>query len=611
MKKDAKKAAKDAEIKKPRRELIPKHLRKKPGPKPKPKAPKPPPPPPPEDLRVFEPITVDGKDVEVEVPVVINGVPFKKNPECNYRHDYYAEVARIALSQSGVVEKDTYRRLMLDDLWFWVAFVMKVPMKIINHPFVVQACNDVMEGPKERALYVWARGHFKTTIITMADTLRHLVAYPEDRQVLFAYTRPLALKVLRQIKVLSETSDFLKDIWDDVFYRNPKSESPKWAEEVGGGLTFKRKASSKECSLEAYGLIEGMPTGGHYNRRVYDDIVTEDLVKTPEMVQQVKDTFDLSLNLGPMSEDENDVVKILGTYYRHDDVLVYITNKTLSTGEKMYPLIKKPATADGTFNGVPVYISEKLLQELRTNPYIFACQQLCDPTPVGQRRLNTGLFHRVPVDKIPKRLYKFMVIDPAGMQTDTKKRGDSWAVGVIGIDPFRDDIGASDAYLLDCVIEPFNELEAMECIVNMYCRAGKVIALGVEKVALSTAEIHIAAALRAKGKHISINSETLVLLRPAGRAKARRIEENLCWPLENGKLHYSAAIPTVYIDRIKMEMDKFPFWHDDALDMMSYVFDMAKGYSFPARAIAPEKKRRDAWSILEDDEPRRLGWLMH
>ena len=48
----------------------------------------------------------------------------------------------------------------------------------------------------------------------------------------------------------------------------------------------------------------------------------------------------------------------------------------------------------------------------------------------------------------------------------------------------------------------------------------------------------------------------------------------------NSKIFISTAVPSVYVDRLKSEMDKFPYWHDDGLDAMSYLYDLMKEYHF-------------------------------
>lgn len=112
-------------------------------------------------------------------------------------------------------------------------------------------------------------------------------------------------------------------------------------------------------------------------------------------------------------------------------------------------------------------------------------------------------------------------------------------------------------------------------------RNGIIQQFGVEKVGLSTTEMHISNALRMKGRRLSLDGGNLVLLKPAGRSKERRVEQALQWPLNNGKLFYSKAIPQKYIDALIEEMNKFPFYHVDILDMLAYAYDLFKEYRFP------------------------------
>jgi hypothetical protein len=114
----------------------------------------------------------------------------------------------------------------------------------------------------------------------------------------------------------------------------------------------------------------------------------------------------------------------------------------------------------------------------------------------------------------------------------------------------------------------------------MYMRGGIIQKMGVEKVGLSTTEIHISNAIKALGRRLSIDAGNLELLKPAGRSKVFRIESALQWPLNNSKLFYSTAIPSRYIDSIREEMNKFPFYHVDILDMFAYVYDMMKDLNF-------------------------------
>lgn len=531
----------------------------------------------------------------------IDGIRWKRIPGVKYGHDFVD--IRKYHAEHGGNDWSYLRDCFTKSLWFLVYFGLRV--SIANHPWWIQACREVQTGPQTKTLDLWARDHGKSTILTMASSIHRLIKNPEERIGIFAYSRPTAISFLRGIKTALEQSPLLKFAFDDIFYQDPQKESPKWSEE--GGLRVKRKGFYKEESVEAWGLIEGMPTGRHFSHMVFDDISTLDTVQTPEMIQKVKNAFDMAQNLG--TADGTSMV--IGTPYHHEDVLMYIKNlKDPISGENIYFTRTKPATVDGTFNGASAYLPEAKLAQLRTNRRTFASQQLLDPTPLGEQALDKNLLVEVSPAQIPTNLFKFMAIDPAGERHSDKRQGDSWAMVVAGIEPYRDDVGASRVFILDMIVEPMNETESIRAAVDMFLRNGQIRQLGIEKVGLSTAENHIAKALHARGRAISVKNKNLVLLRPAGRSKAQRIEAALSWPLSNGKLHVSTAIPAAYRERLKLEMDKFPFWHDDALDAVSYLYDMIRDYRFGEFQREEPNKQMDWWDKLTSgDSVKKDSWL--
>jgi hypothetical protein len=520
-------------------------------------------------------------------------IDFISRKDCGYKYDYEAIFVDIA---NGILPPiPTYRSLILNDLFFIVLFVMRIPGA--NHPFVVDACREVEYGPKSNTLDVWAREHFKSTIITIAETVQEILANPEERVAIFSHTRPIAKGFLRSIKLLFEESELLKECFPDVLYKSPQSEASKWSED--DGLVVKRKGYYKESTVEAWGLVEGMPTSKHFTRRVYDDIETDDLVENPDMIIKVKRKFNLSQNLGTASGTK----RVVGTYYHHEATLAHVRDKKDANGEDVYITRRKPATEDGTATGKPILLGQKKIDELRIDEHEFNCQQLLDPTPVGIRRLSGDMLTDIAPKDIPYRLYKFMLIDPAGDDKDGK--GDAWAVWTVGVEPYRDEIGASNVYILDGVVTPMRETEAIDQITRMYLKAGVVMQLGVEKVGLSTTEIHIAKALGARGRHLSIDAGNLILLRPSGRKKARRIESALAWPLYNSKIHISTLVPEVTRERLRLEMDKFPYWHDDGLDALSYLYDIIKEYRFGVYMEEDEYEK----NVLSEPANNELSWM--
>src|SRR6056300_1476012 len=100
-----------------------------------------------------------------------------------------------------------------------------------------------------------------------------------------------------------------KVLFEDVLYQDPKKDSPSWS--LDGGIIVKRKSNPKEATVEAHGLVDGQPTSKHFNILVYDDVVTIDNVRSPEMIEKTTQAWELSLNL--CSKDP--IRRYIGTRY--------------------------------------------------------------------------------------------------------------------------------------------------------------------------------------------------------------------------------------------------------------------------------------------------------
>jgi hypothetical protein len=119
-------------------------------------------------------------------------------------------------------------------------------------------------------------------------------------------------------------------------------------------------------------LVDGQPTSKHYDKLVYDDVVTDKSVTTPEMMQKTTDALALSYNLGA----RNGVRRFIGTRYHFNDTYGTVTARGT------VKVRKYPATKDGTVDGEPVFLTREKLAEKRRDfgPYVFGCQMLQDPT---------------------------------------------------------------------------------------------------------------------------------------------------------------------------------------------------------------------------------------
>jgi hypothetical protein len=103
-----------------------------------------------------------------------------------------------------------------------------------------------------------------------------------------------------------------------VLYANPRGRGAdghpaKWGTQRG--ITVKRKGRPKEATIEAHGLIDGQPTGRHFRKHVYDDVVTQDNLSDENLKKTVL-RFEMADNLGTRHGVEK---QIAGTRYHFAD----------------------------------------------------------------------------------------------------------------------------------------------------------------------------------------------------------------------------------------------------------------------------------------------------
>jgi hypothetical protein len=268
----------------------------------------------------------------------------------------------------------------------------------------------------------------------------------------------LAIDFLRQIKVELETNENLKKLFPEILWDNPSRQAQRWSTD---GIVVKREGNSKEATVEASGLIDGQPIGKHYKLRIYDDVVTDKSVSTPEQSQKTTDAYSLSQSLGTVGGEE----WMVGTRYSYADTYEWIINR-----KALVPRIY-PATHDGTRDGVPVLFpqSEWDKRLLKNTDSDLACQYLQNPLSGEQRIFNIEDLQVYEVR--PETLAVYVMCDPARSK---KKDSANTAIIVIGID------AGNNKYLLDGYNHKMDLKERWENFARMYIKWAS--ATGVQQV---------------------------------------------------------------------------------------------------------------------------------
>ncbi len=296
-------------------------------------------------------------------------------------------------------------------------------------PWVYERCREVEAAP-DAHIDIWAREHYKSTVITFAGGIQEILRDPEITIGIFSHTKSIAKGFLSQIMREFERNQDLLQLFPDVLWVNPAKQAPSWSLEAG--LVVRREGNPKEATVEAHGLVDGQPTSRHFRLLVYDDVVTRESVNTPDQIQKTTEAWELSDNLGTAGGRK----WIIGTRYHYADTYSEIIKRGAATA-RVYP-----ATDDGTITGKPVlFTQEEWDRRVRDQgEATVACQLLANPLAGHQRMFDINDLK--VYEARPETLMVYLMCDPA---RSMKKDSAHTAMVVLGVDY------AGNKYLLDGV----------------------------------------------------------------------------------------------------------------------------------------------------------------
>jgi len=432
-------------------------------------------------------------------------------------------------------------------------------------------CREVQEQPDGR-LDLWAREHYKSTIITFGLTIQDILNDPEQTFGVFSHSRPIAKGFLAQIKYEFENNALLRRCYPDVLWEDPRRQSPRWS--LDHGIVVRRTGNPKEATVEAWGIVDGQPTGKHFSVLVYDDVVTRESVTTPEMISKVTECWALSLNLGARGGRR----RYIGTRYHYNDTYRAILERGAAV-----PRVHA-ATVDGRPEGEPVLLSREELDEKRRQmgPYVFGCQMLQDPkADISQGFREEWLgYWEVRSPACWQGMNRYIVVDPAG----EKKAGSDYTVMLViglGVD--------GNYYLIDGVRDRLNLTERAAWLFRLH-RSYKPLAVGYERYGVQADIEHIRYEMQGRNYRFEI-------VEMGGRVPKNDRIRKLVPLFERRRFYLPVRAPfrdhegqwrDLTREFVQEEYLAFPVSaHDDMLDCMARIVDPALCAEFPEEGAVP------------------------
>lgn len=423
-----------------------------------------------------------------------------------------------------------------------------------------------------------------SSIITFGLTIQDILKDPEVTVGIFSHTRPISKAFLRLIMRELETNATLKAAFPDILWEDTR-QAPKWSED--DGIIVKRKSNPNEATVEAWGLVDGQPVSKHFRVLLYDDVVVQASVTTPEMIEKTMTRLEESYNLGKLGGCR----RFAGTRWHHADAYGTIIKRGTAI-PRIYP-----GREGGTEDGKSVYWPEEVHFEKRRDmgPYSYSSQILMNPaadTAQGFRREWLRHYKRVSNSD---KLNRYLLVDAASSK---KKGSDYSAMMVVGLGP------DGNYYVLDMVRDRLNLAERCQRVFDLH-RKWKPREVRYERYGMM-ADIE---ALQGKMEQENYRFQ---IREVAGQtSKIDRIKRLL--PLfEQGKIWLPETLHVTNWERVPVNLVQtfveeeyvaFPHaLHDDQLDALSRICEPDLKIVFPKeeRAPAPPPRR---------NIPQAVGWM--
>ena len=479
------------------------------------------------------------------------------------------------------------RALCKQDLFFLLTEVCA--RKDVDNDWIFDRCIDVQQDP-DGFIDVWARFHYKSTIVTFAKTIQDILRNPEECVGILAFNRPIARGFLRQIKFEFESNEKLKLLFPDVLHENPKRDAQKWSEDEG--IIVNRKSNPKEATVEAYGLTDGQPSSKHYSIRIYDDMVNLDSVATPEAIRKTTDAWEMSLNLATL---DNPRQRHCGTFYHYNDTYTQIIDRGSVKVRKF------PATDEGTRFGNPVLLTKERLAQLYTDmgPYTFATQMLLDPAKESEESFRLEWLNYWDSKNLAN-LNTYLLCDPA---SEKKKTSDYSVFVVIGLGADR------NYYVIRIVRDRLNLKERCNVLFKLH-QEYKPREVAYEKYGMQSDIEYFKErmdydnyrfGIKAVGGHVKKNDRIKRIIPKAADGR---------WYLPDTNMYteYTGRAYDLTKVFVSDEWMAFPYGkHDDILDCMSRIFDVNPVFPQTKDVEMLTRKEKAIMKMLKKEQDTNSG----
>jgi hypothetical protein len=237
-------------------------------------------------------------------------------------------------------------------------------------------CNFMVREQANRRMVLMPRGHLKTTICTVADSIRLTLCDPNIRILIQNEVLENATDFLKEIKTQWSTNKFLRFLFPELVPERTSGPGVDWSKT---SASLRRSTVSRTSTYMASGS-GGSPQSHHFEKIKNDDLIGEKArLSEAEMTKSIS-WVDAQK---PLLNRLEDTIDWYGTRKTMSDVYAHLMDVYKS---RIKVFIREPIE-----NGVPIFSKfplEELMQIMTDTPDVWAYDYMNNP--IGKGGLDWG-----------------------------------------------------------------------------------------------------------------------------------------------------------------------------------------------------------------------------
>lgn len=512
-----------------------------------------------------------------------------------------AEVEQIAPTDEEVLEEvkglgsnemEFLKNAAKNDLYVLCKGILRY--KDVNPATHGAFCRFIQSHESRRRLALMPRGHLKSTIATIGDSLRVGLADPDDARVLIVgETATTSEKFLAEVKGHIEKNQLIRTLFPELIPPRFSGPGSSWS---GGMASLHRQSAHKEPTWQAIG-VGGAVVGGHFTRIKCDDLIGFEASRSPAKMQEAIAWVN---NIESLLVDQHvDIIDWIGTRWSLIDLYAHIME---GYGSEL-AVFSREAIENGEIIFPQKHTWAEYSRIQRISPAVWFAQYCNNPIAGGQSDL--------PIESV--RSFRFNHDATAVVFLDDTGREKSWQIRqldrILCADPNSGSKTAEDhAAIVAVGVSPDDEVFSLEAwsdrvspsdfVDRIYSMARRwtVRVVGIEKAGQQNTQHYFEK--KAKTADYFVRVEPLL---HGNRNKDDRIVKSLEPVIRSGRLY---LLPSQSV--LRGQIAAFPATElKDQIDALAYHVQLARTPALQQKSV---ERHGDILDLVLARRNRRTGY---